>query len=117
MDPRIDINGRSIALRATVPNEDGRLRPGLFGRVTLTVDRREDAIIIPEQAIVPRGDEKFVFKVVDGKAALSAVRPGQLRDGRVATVDGTGPHDANGRERGGAEWVQEVVMLVVAVAF
>src|SRR3546814_3204656 len=60
IDPRIDVNGRAVALRATIPNEDGRLRPGLFARVTLVVDRREDAIIVPEQAIVPRGDEKFV---------------------------------------------------------
>src|SRR3546814_929580 len=83
IDPRIDVNGRAVALRATIPNEDGRLRPGLFARVTLVVDRREDAIIVPEQAIVPRGDEKFVFKVLDGKAVMSPVRTGQRREGQI----------------------------------
>src|SRR3546814_8096054 len=88
IDPRIDVNGRAVALRATIPNEDGRLRPGLFARVTLVVDRREDAIIVPEQAIVPRGDEKFVFKVLDGKAVMSPVRTGQRREGPVELIEG-----------------------------
>ena len=41
IDPRIESSGRSIELRARVPNPDGRLRPGLFARVEIIFERRE----------------------------------------------------------------------------
>ncbi|MGZ8988260.1 MAG: efflux RND transporter periplasmic adaptor subunit, partial [Allosphingosinicella sp.] len=53
VDPQIDANGRSIALRAEVPNPERVLRPGLFSRIRLVLDVRENAITIPEEAIVP----------------------------------------------------------------
>lgn len=93
LDPRIDVAGRSVAIRATVPNDDGLLRPGLFARVRLTVEARENAITIPEQAIVPRGQDRFVFKVVDGKAVMTKVTLGLRRTGEVEVVEGLAPGD------------------------
>ncbi len=55
VDPVVDINGRAIRLRATVPNRDLVLKPGLFARVTIVVDQRENAMLIPESAVVPDG--------------------------------------------------------------
>ena len=48
---------------------------------------------MPEQALVPQGDEQFVYKVVDGKAARSKVEVGQRRDGRVEVLSGVGADD------------------------
>lgn len=93
IDPQIDASGRSIAIRARIPNRDRRLKPGLFARVTLVLTRRENAVIVPEQAIVPQGDRRFVFKVVDGKAVLTQVTTGQRRAGRVEIVGGLAPAD------------------------
>lgn len=93
IDPRIDESGRSIVIRARVPNEDGRLRPGLFARVTLILEMKEKAITVPEQAIMPRGDEQFVYTVVDGKVKQTKVTIGTRRDGRVEIVDGLGSED------------------------
>ena len=93
IDPLIDESGRSIVLRARLPNPDDRLRPGLFVRVTLVLNEREDAIQIPEQALVPQGQDQFVFRVVDGKAALTKVTAGIRRDGMVEITDGLGPQD------------------------
>ena len=73
IDPLIDESGRSILLRARLPNPDHLLRPGLFARVTLVLNEREGAIQVPEQALVPQGQDQFVFKVADGKAALTKV--------------------------------------------
>src|SRR5680860_976314 len=73
IDPRIDVSGRSLLVRAKVPNHERRLRPGLFARVTVLLQLKEDALTIPEQAIIPQGDSQFVFKIVDGKAALTKV--------------------------------------------
>ncbi|HLT02101.1 MAG TPA: efflux RND transporter periplasmic adaptor subunit [Geminicoccaceae bacterium] len=93
IDPLIDESGRSIVLRARLPNSDNRLRPGLFVRVTLVLNEREDAIQIPEQALVPQGQDQFVFRVVDGKAELTKVTAGIRRDGMVEITEGLGPDD------------------------
>src|SRR6266508_4351864 len=83
IDPRLDVAGRSLLVRAVVPNGDQRLRPGLFARVTVLLQLKEDALSVPEQAIVPQGDSQFVFKIVDGKVRLTKVVTGTRRDGRV----------------------------------
>lgn len=88
IDPRIDVAGRSLLVRAVVPNADRRLRPGLFARVTVLLQLKEDALSIPEQAIVPQGDSQYVFKIVEGKAELTKVVVGTRREGRVEIVEG-----------------------------
>jgi membrane fusion protein, multidrug efflux system len=87
-DPRLDVAGRSLLVRAKVPNHDQRLRPGLFARVTVLLQLKEDALTVPEQAIVPQGDSQFVFKIADGKAKLTKVTIGTRREGRVEIVEG-----------------------------
>lgn len=88
IDPRIDVAGRSIVIRARVPNSERLLRPGLFARVTLILETKENAITVPEQAIVPRGEDQFVFTIADGKARQTKVTIGTRRDGRVEIVEG-----------------------------
>ncbi|MGH6865976.1 MAG: efflux RND transporter periplasmic adaptor subunit [Methyloceanibacter sp.] len=88
IDPRLDVAGRSLLVRAKVPNTDKRLRPGLFARVTVLLQLKEDALSVPEQAIVPQGDSQFVFKVVDGKAKMTRVTIGTRREGRVEIIEG-----------------------------
>jgi len=93
IDPLIDESGRSILLRARLPNPDGRLRPGLFARVGLVLTERDDAIQVPEQALVPQGQDQFVFKVTDGKAAFTKVEVGIRRDGMAEITAGLAPDD------------------------
>ncbi len=88
IDPRVDVEGRSVFIRARVPNEDRRLRPGQFARVILIHEVKPDALTVPEAAIVPKGEDQFVFKVVGGKAQLSRVSIGTRREGRVELVEG-----------------------------
>jgi membrane fusion protein (multidrug efflux system) len=93
IDPRLDVAGRALLVRAVVPNGDKRLRPGLFARVTVLLQLKEDALSVPEQAIVPQGDSQFVFKIVDGKAKLTKVVIGTRREGRVEIVEGLAAGD------------------------
>lgn len=88
IDPLVDEAGRAVVVRATVPNKDRRLRPGLFARVALVYDTIEAAILVPEQAIIPIGQDKFVFKVVDGKAAMTKVTIGERFLGRAEIREG-----------------------------
>ncbi len=91
IDPQIDPAGHSIAVRARLPNPERRLRPGLFARVVLAVSESGESISIPEQAILPRGEKFFIYKVVDGKAALTPVEIGRRVAGQVQIVRGLAP--------------------------
>jgi membrane fusion protein (multidrug efflux system) len=93
IDPAIDPVGRSIAVRAALPNRDGLLRPGLFARVRLTLREEPQAIMVPEAAIVPFGGRMLVMKVVDGKAQPQPVMLGLRREGRVQVTEGLAPGD------------------------
>lgn len=90
IEPGVDDQTRTIQLRARVANTDMKLRPGMFARVQVELGVREKAVWIPEAAIVPRGQDSYVFQVVDGKAALMKVQTGARRVGEVEIVKGIG---------------------------
>lgn len=91
VDPVVDVNGRAMRLRATVPNADLVLKPGLFARITIVVDRRENAMLIPESAVVPDGIGKIVFVVENGKAKRVPIELGKRLPGKVEVVKGLTP--------------------------
>jgi membrane fusion protein, multidrug efflux system len=93
VNPLVDTAGRAIVIRALVRNSDTSLRPGMFTRVRLITRNLQDALTVPEQAIVPQGDDQYVFKVTDGRAIRVKVEVGQRRDGRVEIVKGLEPTD------------------------
>jgi membrane fusion protein (multidrug efflux system) len=88
IDPQIDNSGRSALLRGRIANPENRLKPGMFARVTLILDERENARVIPEEAIVPMGNTSTVWKIIDEKAYRTEVKTGLRRDAKVEIVDG-----------------------------
>lgn len=94
IDPRVDDSGRSVFIRAEVPNEKGTLKPGLFARVSIVVGRRTKAILVPEQAIVPQGSALFVFRAENGAARMSEVKTGLRQNGFVEIIQGLSRKDA-----------------------
>ncbi|HEX4985517.1 MAG TPA: efflux RND transporter periplasmic adaptor subunit [Burkholderiales bacterium] len=93
VEPVVDERTRTIAMRARIPNKDGKLKPGMFVRVAVTLDSRPNAVVVPEQAIWPQGRDSFVFRVVDGKAALTKVQIGNRTPGSVEIVKGLAAND------------------------
>ncbi|HSC99618.1 MAG TPA: efflux RND transporter periplasmic adaptor subunit [Casimicrobiaceae bacterium] len=88
VNPLVDAGGRSVVIRAIVRNQDTSLRPGMFARVRLITRDEKQALVIPEQAIVPQGDEQYVYRVVDGKVTRVKVEIGQRRDSKVEILKG-----------------------------
>jgi membrane fusion protein (multidrug efflux system) len=88
IDPAIDPNGRAVILRARLPNADKKLRPGMFARVTLIVEERPNAVLIPETALMPMGRDVFAFRVIDGRAVQTKLRTGLRRAGEVEVLEG-----------------------------
>jgi membrane fusion protein, multidrug efflux system len=93
INPLLDANGRSIVIRAVVKNADARLRPGMFARVRLLVSDVQEAMTIPEQALLPQGEEFYVFRVADGRALRVKVDIGQRREGVVEVLRGIAKDD------------------------
>jgi len=88
VETTVDEKTRTVMLRARVPNLGTRLKPGMFARVSLELDSRSGVVVVPEQAINPRGDKYFLFRVVDGKADLLEVKLGARRPGEVEITKG-----------------------------
>lgn len=94
IDATLDANGRSLLVRARLPNPDGSLRSGLFARARLVLATRVDATVVPEEALVPQGGRQLLIKLVpgpDGKGQVSQrvdARIGLRLPGKVEILEG-----------------------------
>jgi membrane fusion protein (multidrug efflux system) len=87
IDSRVDPATRSVTVRALIPNPSGLLKPGMF--LTVRLSRGAvDALLVPEEALVPEQGDMFVFVVKDGSAEKRLVHIGQRRVGDVQILDG-----------------------------
>lgn len=93
IDPIVDVNGRAIRLRAQVANPDRKLAPGFFARIRIVVERRENAVLVPESAVFPLAGKTLVYRVVNGKALQTEVTLGLRRPGEVEVRRGLASGD------------------------
>ncbi|WP_349743292.1 efflux RND transporter periplasmic adaptor subunit [Roseateles cavernae] len=66
LDSQLDTAGRSMLVRARLLGDTSMLRSGLFARVRVVFALREQALVVPEEALVPMGGKQFVVKLVEG---------------------------------------------------
>ncbi|MFQ5509136.1 MAG: efflux RND transporter periplasmic adaptor subunit [Leptospirillia bacterium] len=81
--PEGDPKSRTFPVEVRVENADGRLFAGMLARVTFAVGPPEEAITVPKDAVVTRGESSHVWKVDDGKALRVPVRMGRAAGSRV----------------------------------
>jgi membrane fusion protein (multidrug efflux system) len=99
IDPLIDANGRSVGIRGCIDNRALQLRPGMFARVNTVFGVRDNASVIPEEAIVPQSGKQFVIKLLDGpseatrKTQRVEVKVGLRSPGKVEILEGLAPGD------------------------
>jgi membrane fusion protein (multidrug efflux system) len=89
---QVDPVTRSVVARAVLPNPDGLLKPGLLVTVELLKNPRR-ALIVPEEALIPRGRKNFVLVIdeADGNRAVNReVEIGARRPGEVEILAGLG---------------------------
>lgn len=98
LDSLIDANGRSLLVRARLPNPQGELKAGMFARTRTVFAVRERAVVVPEEALVPHGGKQYLFKVVDaptGKVSQRIeARIGMRLPGRAEILEGLLPGDS-----------------------
>ena len=92
VNPGVDRATRYMRLRATLENEDERLRPGMFAEIRGTVPIRDDVLTIPEIAVAyaPYGNSVFVVEKDGDNLTVSRrqIETGQIRSGRVVVLSG-----------------------------
>jgi multidrug efflux pump subunit AcrA (membrane-fusion protein) len=84
----LDTSTRTLQAEIYIPNPDRSLKPGMFATVEVALDERPNALVIPREALIEVGTEKFVF-VVGGKQAFrKVVTIGYEQDGMVEILKG-----------------------------
>ena len=74
LDSQLDANGRSLLVRARMDNGEGALRSGMFARARVVLGVQDQALVVPEEALVPQGGKQYLVKVVDGPQGKVAQR-------------------------------------------
>lgn len=94
VDNAIDPASGTIRARAQFPNPDGRLTPGMFGRVRVAAAPAAEALLVPDAAVGTEQVRKFVYVVdKDNVVAQKFVTLGSLVDGLRVVKDGLAPGD------------------------
>ncbi len=94
LEPVVDERSRTVLARAQVPNNEAKLKPGMFARVIVLLENRPGALIIPEEAIVPLGKDAFVYRIKEGGATeITQVQIGARRPGQVEILSGLSAED------------------------
>jgi len=76
VDPVIALPGRTILIKARVPNSEHQLQAGMFIEARLATNLRPNAVVVPEDALLPMQGATFVWVVKDGKANQRQVTVG-----------------------------------------
>jgi len=86
---QVDITTGTLAMVCEFRNPEYILRPGMFGRVRLAIDRKENALLIPQRAVMELQSAQTVYVVgADNKVALRTVALGGRSENRFIIADG-----------------------------
>lgn len=97
VDSVLDANGRSLLVRARLQNPGGELRSGMFARTRIVFATRNNAMVVPEEALVPLAGKQYLVKVVDGPKGKQSqrieARIGMRLPGKVEILEGLSAGD------------------------
>lgn len=88
IEPAIDLNSRTITVRALAPNPDGQLKAGGFAKINLTLDQIPKTIMVPTQCVIPDLKTSVVYLYHHGQALARPVQTDMRTDTRIQIVSG-----------------------------
>lgn len=88
IEPKIDLETRTIVLRAMYQNKNEELKPGVSASITLELSNIDNAIAVPTEALIPEmeGEKVYIFK--KGKAQSVKVTTGLRTESKIQITDG-----------------------------
>lgn len=93
IEPRIDTETRTLQIRAKSDNPEGRLLPGAFADIKLTLDTIDDALMVPAISIVPQINGQKVYLVKNGRVQEQTVQTGLRTEINVQITEGVSAGD------------------------
>ncbi|HLW08687.1 MAG TPA: efflux RND transporter periplasmic adaptor subunit [Marinilabiliaceae bacterium] len=93
-EPQVDERTRSLVLRSRYANTDQRLLPGMFANITVPIQRLENVVQVPAQAIIPEMNGETVFLYKNGVALKQNVVTGIRNENNVAITEGLAAGDS-----------------------
>lgn len=88
IEPGINAATRTLQIRALAPNAENKLLPGSFAKIKLALNTLENAILIPNEAVVPVLKGKIVYIKKNGKAQEVQVEAGTRTDENILITSG-----------------------------
>jgi membrane fusion protein (multidrug efflux system) len=88
ISPTVDPQTGTFRAQVEVPDQSRLLKPGMFARVNIVYERRENALQVPRNAILDADADQSVFVIVNGKAEQRHLSTGLTNNGMVEVVDG-----------------------------
>lgn len=92
ISPTVDSQSRTFGVEITLPNADGRILPGMFGRVTLDLGHA-DRVVVPDKAVVkqPGSGDHYIYVYKDGKVSYQRVKLGRRHGSDYELIEGIEP--------------------------
>lgn len=88
LEPAINTQTRTLQIKALVPNANNELLPGSFAKIKLALSTQKNALLVPNEAIIPVLEGKTVFVVKDGKAQQVSVEAGTRTAKNIVITSG-----------------------------
>jgi membrane fusion protein (multidrug efflux system) len=89
----VEENTRSLAVRSLIKSRDEVLLPGTFAKVRLTLGKSDNAIMVPNSAIIPQGRSKFIYLYRSGKAKQTEITTGVRDSTNIQVLSGVNKGD------------------------
>lgn len=94
LSPRLRSATRTLPVKATVPNAESLLRPGMFGNVSLVLNEKASALFVPESSVQQQGGSNSVIvRNAQYRAEFRTVTVGVREAGRIQIVEGLNADD------------------------
>lgn len=88
VESKVDLETRTLNVRATYPNKDESILPGRYASVELTKKETKDALAIPSEALVPEMGKNMVYLYKSGKASPIEVKTGLRTESQIQILEG-----------------------------
>lgn len=95
VSPTVDTNSRTFGVEISLNNSDGRVLPGMFGRVKLQLGSA-DHVVVPDRAVVkqPGSANQYVYVYHNGRVTYNLVQLGQRLGNTYELLSGVNPGDS-----------------------
>ncbi len=93
ISPVVDPDEKTLSVLVSLPNDDLRLKPGMFAQITLDTQIFEERLLVPATAVLLRDERPMVFRVINGRSDWIYIRKGLENDKWVEVLEGIEPGD------------------------